>query len=379
MRDVIASATIKNLVESETNMRQTETSYRTRWVAVSAAVAIMANVLFGRYQGALACSRVVYETGKGTYITARGMDWNDPNAKTSLWIFPRGMERDGGIGKTPIRWTSKHGSVVASFYDAASSDGMNEAGLVANVLYLAESDFGDATRTGKPTLSIGAWVQYFLDNYATVKEAVGAMEDPPFAIIAPILPNGRAAAVHLSISDASGDSAILEYIGGELQVHHSSDYRVMTNSPVFDEQLALDKYWDIVGGNRFLPGTINAADRFVRLSYLLKSTPKFEKPQLALAAAFSLIRAVGVPLGMEDPDHPNISMTLWRTVADHGEKVYYFESALMPSVLWVDLKKVDLTKGSGARTIAIDPEAAFAGEVSAEFKPAEPFSWLTTE
>jgi choloylglycine hydrolase len=30
----------------------------------------------------------------------------------------------------------------ASFYELASVDGMNEPGLVANVLYLVESDYG---------------------------------------------------------------------------------------------------------------------------------------------------------------------------------------------------------------------------------------------
>lgn len=323
------------------------------------------------------CTRILYETATGTYITGRGMDWNDPKAPTALWAYPRGMKQDGGVGKNPVTWTSKYGSVFASFYDAASADGMNETGLVANVLYLAESNYGDASTTGKPTLSIGAWAQYFLDNFATVAEAVTAMQDPPFTIVAPILPNGRAASVHLSISDAGGDSAIFEYIDGALHIHHSRDYDVMTNSPVFDEQLALVNYWRIIGGNRFLPGTINAADRFVRMDYFMKSTPKYEDPDLALAAAFSIIRSAGVPIGMEDPDHPNISMTLWRTVGDHERKTYYFESVLNPSVLWVDLNKIDFSEGSGARTIPLPHDSRLAGEVSAEFKPADPIAWMS--
>lgn len=326
-----------------------------------------------------ACSRILYETGNGTYITGRSMDWNDPTAKTDLWAFPRGLERDGGIGKNPVKWTSKYGSVVASFYDAGTADGMNENGLVGNMLYLVESDYGDPAKTGKPTLSVGAWLQYFLDNYTTVKEAVEAMKDAPFTVVAPILPNGRAASVHLSLSDPTGDSAILEYIGGKLEIHHSPQYKVMTNSPVYDQQLALNAYWNLIGGNNFLPGTISAADRFVRLSYNLKSSPKYKDPRLAVASVFSQMRAIGVPLGMADPNHPNISMTLWRTVADQGAKVYYFESAIMPAVFWVDLNKVDFKEGSGAKKIGIEPEKALAGEVSAKFEPAEPFKWLTTE
>ena len=138
-----------------------------------------------------ACSRILYETGTGTYIVGRSMDWNDPTAKTSLWVFQKGIQRDGGIGTNPIKWTSKYGSVIEFFYDAATVDGINEMGLVGNGLYLIESDYGDPAKAGKPTISIGAWSQYFLDNYATVKEAVEAMQDAPFTVVAPLLPNGR--------------------------------------------------------------------------------------------------------------------------------------------------------------------------------------------
>jgi penicillin V acylase-like amidase (Ntn superfamily) len=94
------------------------------------------------------------------------------------------------------------------------------------VLYLAESDYGDAAKAGKPTISIGAWLQYFLDNYASVKEVVDAMTDVPFAIMAPVLLNDRAASGHLSISDSTVDSAILEYLEGKLVIHHGRQYRI---------------------------------------------------------------------------------------------------------------------------------------------------------
>ena len=323
------------------------------------------------------CTRIKYETGTGSYITGRGMDWNDPTAQTDLWVFPRGMERDGAVGKNPIKWTSKYGSVVASFYGAASADGINEKGLVGNVLYLAEADYGDAAKTGKPTLSIGGWVQYILDLYATVAEAVAALKDEPFTIVAPMLPNGRAAAVHTCLSDPSGDSAILEYIDGKLTIHHGPECAVMTNSPVYDQQIAINTYWELIGGNRMLPGTINAADRYVRASYFLKSSPKYKEPDMAVASMFSQMRSIGVPLGMADPDHPNISATLWRTVYDHDARRFYFESALRPSVIWVDLDKVNLAAGAKVMKLDTLGPKVLAGEVSAEFAPAEPFKFLT--
>jgi len=125
-----------------------------------------------------------------------------------------------------------------------------------------------------------------------------------------------------------------------------------------------------------LPGTLRAADRFVRLSYNLKSSPKYENREMAVASVFSQMRAIGVPLGMADPVHPYISATLWRTAADHNARRFYFESTLRPSVFWVDLDKVDLEPGAGVKKLETLGPRNLAGEVSSEFKPAEPFKWL---
>jgi penicillin V acylase-like amidase (Ntn superfamily) len=189
-------------------------------------------------------------------------------------------------------------------------------------------------------------------------------------------PGGRAATMHVCRSDPTGDSAIFEYIDGELVIHHGPEFRVMTNSPIYEQQLALTAYWDLIGGNNMLPGTISAADRFVRLSYFLKSSPKYKDRDMAVASVFSMMRAIGVPLGMEDPDHPNISATLWRAVSDHDAKRYYFESTIRPAVFWVDLDKVDLKPGATPKMIDVLEHKGLAGEVSGAFEPAEPFKWL---
>jgi len=51
------------------------------------------------------------------------------------------MERNGEVGKNSLRWISKYGSVITSAYDICSTDGINEKGLVANLLWLAESQY----------------------------------------------------------------------------------------------------------------------------------------------------------------------------------------------------------------------------------------------
>ncbi|MDP8234860.1 MAG: linear amide C-N hydrolase, partial [Candidatus Erginobacter occultus] len=297
------------------------------------------------------CTRAVYIGEDDTVITGRSMDWAE-DMQTNLWIFPRGLKRDGAAGPDSPEWTSRYGSVIASGYEIGTADGMNEAGLVANLLYLAEADYG--TLDGKPPLSISVWTQYVLDNFATVSETVDALREEPFRLLAPDFPNGKAAQLHLAVSDAGGDSAIFEYIDGKLVIHHGKQFQVMTNSPSYDQQLALNDYWEMIGGLTFLPGTNRAADRFARASFLInaiprttdknyiKAVPDESYDSQAALSVLSVIRSVGVPLGITTPGQPNISSTIWRTVADQKNKVYYFDSATSPNVFWVPLSEIGL-------------------------------------
>ena len=325
-----------------------------------------------------ACTRVVYLGANEQVITARSMDWKS-DIGTNLWIFPRGMKRSGEAGPNSLQWTSRYGSIIASGYDISTTDGMNEAGLVANVLWLVESSYPkyDGKRPG---LSIAAWAQYVLDNFATVQQAVDALSAEPFVIVTDFVPGtNRLATLHLSISDATGDSAIIEYIDGKQVIHHDRKYQVMTNSPIFDQQLALNAYWKEIGGTVMLPGTNRAADRFARASFYINAIPKTEDAVETLASVFSVIRNASVPYGITTPDEPNISSTRWRTVADQKRKLYFFESALTPNVFWVDLTKVDFSESSGVvKKLDLGPNQAntFSGVVNGQFKDSPPFKFL---
>lgn len=327
---------------------------------------------------AQACTRFVYLGAGDQVITARSMDWKT-DVGTNLWAFPRGMRRSGEAGPNSIEWTSKYGSVIASGYDVSTTDGMNEAGLVANVLWLVESSYPEYDGT-TPGLSLAAWAQYALDNFATVQEAVDVLAKEPFTLVTDRVPGeDRLATLHLSLSDASGDSAIVEYIGGRQVIHHSRDYQVMTNSPVFEQQLALNAYWRQIGGTVMLPGTNRASDRYARAAFYVNAIPKSERPAEAIASVFSVIRNVSVPYGITTPDQPNISSTRWRTVADQKHKRYFFESALTPNVFWVDLAKLDFSEGTGrVMKLELGPDQTriHSGMANDSFTPAEPFRFL---
>lgn len=325
-----------------------------------------------------ACTRVVYHGIDGQIVTARSMDWKTDVA-TNLWVFPRGMARSGEAGPNSLKWTSKYGSVIASGYDISTTDGLNEAGLSASVLWLVESEY-PKLESDKPGLTIAAWAQYVLDNFATVEEAVKVLETEPFTLVTDNVPGeDRLATLHLSISDASGDSAIVEYIDGKQVIHHSPSYQVMTNSPIFEKQLAMNEYWQQIGGTSMLPGTNRASDRFARASFYINAVPKTDDRRETIASVFSVIRNVSVPYGLTTPDQPNISSTRWRTVADQKRLQYYFESALTPNTFWVDLKTLDFSEKSGKvlkLDLGSDQKNIFSGEANASFKESKPFPFL---
>jgi len=325
-----------------------------------------------------ACTRFVYHGVQGEVITARSMDWKT-DVGTNLWVFPRGMARNGEAGPNSVKWTSKYGSVIASGYDISTTDGMNEAGLVTNVLWLAESSYPEYD-VKTPGLSIAAWAQYVLDNFATVQEAVQVLQKQPFTVVTDNVPGqDRLATLHLSLSDASGDSAIIEYIDGKQVIHHSRDYQVMTNSPIFEKQIAMEEYWKQIGGTVMLPGTNRAADRYARAMFYVNAIPKSEDEVESVASVFSVIRNVSVPYGLTTENEPNISSTRWRTVADQKRMRYFFESALAPNVFWIDLKQLDFSEKTGkVLTLELGPNQSkiYSGMANGQFKESKPFTFL---
>lgn len=324
-----------------------------------------------------ACTRVVYKGPDNTVITARSMDWKD-EIDANIWIFPRGLERDGNVGKNSVKWTSKYGSVITSAWDIATTDGINEKGLVANVLWLVESEYPKYNPQGSAKgITISAWAQYVLDNFATVKEAVEELKKEDFVIVSDYIPGTtKFTTLHLSVSDASGDNAIFEYIGGKLKIHHDPSYTVMTNSPVFEEQLAINNYWQGIPGTIMLPGTNRAADRYTRASYYINAIPQTSDVRTSIASVFSVIRNCSVPFGISSETEPNISSTRWRSVADQKNLVYYFETVKTPNTFWVDLKKIDFSKNAQVKKLSVSKNEVYAGETSQDFVPTKPFTFI---
>jgi penicillin V acylase-like amidase (Ntn superfamily) len=319
---------------------------------------------------AQACSRILSNDNGLAVVTSRTMDW-PASTEPMLMVLPRGMKRDGGrVGDeivdkdNPARWTSKYGSVITSIYGVGTADGLNERGLGAHMLYLNLTDYG--TRDpNKPGIQAGLWAQYLLDNAANVAEALELLDT--FQVVNFKL-HGFNATVHLAIEDASGDSAIIEFVNGKRVVHHGREFRIMTNDPTYDEQLALLLKQDFSkpSSDTPLPGNVKVTDRFQRAAYYAAMLPKPKSEREAVAGVLAIARNVSVPFGAPYASF-GVYNTEYRTVSNLTDKRYFFELATSPNVIWVDLGKFKLTDGSPV--MILDPDnIALSGDVSKKFK-----------
>ena len=223
-------------------------------------------------------------------------------------------------------------------------------------------------------MGISIWTQYVLDNFATVHEAVEELKKETFRIDAPRMPNnGPESTLHLAITDETGNTAILEYLDGKLNIHEGKEYRVMTNSPRYEEQLAINRYWEEIGGLVMLPGTNRASDRFVRASFYIKAIPQTSDAKIAVPSVLSVMRNVSVPLGINTPDKPHISSTRWRSISDQKNKVYYFESTLTPNLFWLDLKKIDFSPSAKVKKLPLSNGEIYAGDAIKDLRDSKPF------
>ena len=322
------------------------------------------------------CTRVVWPDANGSVIVGRNMDFH-MDLLTNLWKFPRGVERKDGVAGA-LTWKAKYGSIVATAFDLIATDGMNEEGFAGHILWLAESHYGKPEASATQ-LSQAVWLQYYLDNFATVAEAVQWTQDSGVQIAQLFDPTGHLVpTLHLAINDATGDSAIIEYVDGTPSVYHSRDYKVMTNSPTFDQQLELVKQIEGLGGDKPLPGSTLASDRFARASFYVEHQVQPKTQIDAIAAMFSIIRNAAQPFRTPEPGKPDASQTIWQVVLDLTNKRYVFESTTRPNIVWVDLADMDFSEGSGSTRLDLVSRMALAGglagNVSAEFQEVDRFA-----
>ncbi len=321
---------------------------------------IVCALIFAKFQ-IFACSEVTVANGSTFSASARSFDF-PYSIPTLVEIAPRGLRTtsltNGITTNPPLSWVSKYGGVYLTPNNEGNitvADGMNEKGLISCILWDETAAYPPLPPTaGVPILSMNLLARYFLDNCATVNEALATLSD--YYIIAPVLPyyGPMVLPLHFTLHDATGDSALIEFSGGAAPVvYHpltqSGYYNVTTNEPQYPAQIAnLQNYtYFNPSVNKGLPGDIDPISRFVRLAAFLSTTPiSTLSPDQAVAVAFGLLLTTVEPFGALQMYLPPPLVVAWPTqwirAYDNINLVNYYES-VKDEIFYVDLSKIDFS------------------------------------
>lgn len=279
------------------------------------------------------CTRVFQSSNELARVVGRTFDFSG-EAHPYLWWLPPGLQSRGGAAADALTWMSRMGSLVITELDGRCVDGVNEAGLAVHALMFTSAVY--ESPDDRPTLGTGMWVRFLLDTCSTVAEALTALES---VRVTPDRVLGQLLGIHVAMEDASGDSAVVEPVGGAMVVAHGPEYRVMANSPSLGEHLANLARYRPFGGELPPPGDVTSLDRFVRASYFLHYVPEPSDARQAAVEVMQILQTVAKPLGVPYPDG-DVYPTRWLSAVDLTNLDYYFWSRTGPAAMWLNMKDV---------------------------------------
>ncbi len=315
-----------------------------------------------------ACTGITIKPKDGSVIFARTLEFG-MDLKSNILIVPREKEFVGTApgDKAGLRWKTKYGIVGTNAFELpVIVDGLNEKGLHVGLFYFPGfAKYQDVAAEEFPK-ALAPWElgSFLLGTCSNVKEAgtaaksvrVGAVVQKDMGFVPP---------VHYIVTDASGNSVVLEYIDGELKVY-ANPFGVMSNSPSFDWHMTnLSNYVtltdkniekiDLAGkeikglgqgsGMLGLPGDFTPPSRFVRAVAFSKSALPVEKARDGVLQAFHILNQFDIPKGAaRGTEHGKevSDYTLWTSAADLKNLRYYIRTFENSHIRMVDLKAVDL-------------------------------------
>lgn len=302
-----------------------------------------------------ACTRMFWNEHNQIKIVARTMDLSTSD-EPQMWLNPRGIHYCSEIDSNGLEWTSLYGniSISAAHKKSLITDGLNEHGLALHVLVLGSTQY--EKRDMRPGIHYGEWIQYILDTCQTVEEALKAHS---YFQVVPLRVNGLVIPLHLMMEDATGDSAIIEFIEGKMHVYHGSQYQVATNGPTYDNQLKNLASYERFGGTELLPTDTNSTSRFVLASAYLKKLPIPKNTDEAISLMKQSIERVfqkddiSKNNGVSLMGNVRRKSTFWTSIADLTHRTYYFYPTGKSYSLCLNLSQLNFSEGEPIQELSL--------------------------
>ncbi len=163
------------------------------------------------------CSTFNTRTPSGQVIMGRNFDFKEAKC-VIVWTHPRDGYASMAIADQDmmlygdVRKSKRRLHLMASPY--ACMDGVNEKGFAAAILELVTKP--TSQKTGKPPITTNIALRAMLDMCATVAEAIALLEQYDMHDL-------LGASYHYQVTDAQGNSAIIEYADNVMHVYRQSE------------------------------------------------------------------------------------------------------------------------------------------------------------
>lgn len=296
---------------------------------------------------AAACTALVMKGG-GAVLLGKNLDW--AIGEGFVFVNKRGVIKEAfSVGAaTPLRWTSKYGSVTFNqFGREFPLGGMNEAGLVIEELNAGE---GCRSSDSRPVLNEFQWVQYHLDNHRSVKEV---LKNDRRLRVSRLLFN-----LHYLIADRKGNSAVVECAGGRMTYYSGDDLPVpVLSNNSYEESLRTLRLHRGFGGDRVASSGPDSLERFVRAASLLQ--------EYRLPAQRPLPDHVFTVLKSVEQDD-----TQWSIVYYLPRRLIIYKTRAHRRLKFISLDSLDFSCKGPALMLPVDTEAVRS--VSRDFMPYDP-------
>lgn len=297
-------------------------------------------------QQGLACTAVDVTAADRSVVAGRTMEWAF-DMDWTLKSVPKGTEltltAPPSTGLPAEKVVTSHAFVGVSaevIKGGAILEGQNNSGLGMSGNFLPGfTEYQTVSKDDEAYVSIlgfGAWA---LGTNGSVAEIRASL--PKIQVWADdTLPSGPTPpTVHFVFTDRTGDSVIVEYVGGELHLHDNVA-RVLTNAPTYDWHLLnLRNYLNLStvgvssrqlsganvtalgqgGGMLGLPGDYTPPSRFVRAAALRQAIETPADAAGAIQAVAHILNTVDIPLGVaqsKEGDQIVSDYTQWVAIKD---------------------------------------------------------------
>lgn len=313
-----------------------------------------------------ACTGITLKSDDMSTVVARTIDWSGAKLNNIYVVAPRNhtMRSITPLGPdTGLEFTTKYGYVGLGMEQSEFVvDGMNEAGLVAELFYFPAYGKYQSFQESDKDRSLADFqvVSWILANFATIDEIQEAIRDVRIVNIEP-----TASTVHWRITESSGRQVILEIVDGEPKFYEST-IGVLTNSPGYPWQLTnLNNYVNLFPGTagptklgaltlrafgsgsgfRGLPGDFTPPSRFVRAAFLSSYNIPMPTGYDAAMHAFHIMNNFDVPLAIQFTDgKPPVDMpsaTQWTVATDMGARIIYYRTMYNSVLRSINMNDID--------------------------------------